>query len=149
MDCVHHPGQPMFHEGAKGWTCCFKKKSVWDFNEFLEMPGCSTGYHKFLPFKSEQVAVDEVKCRYDWYQMGMNVIISIYAKNVLKEETTVTLEPALVKAKIKFKDGKVFLKDFRLPQLIVPEKSKYEILSTKVEIKLLKAQPFQWPPGDF
>lgn len=37
--CVHHPGQPIFHEGAKGWSCC--KKRVLEFDEFLKLPGCS------------------------------------------------------------------------------------------------------------
>lgn len=36
--CVHHPGQPVFHEGSKGWSCC--KKRVLEFDEFLKIPGC-------------------------------------------------------------------------------------------------------------
>ena len=37
--CVHHPGHPVFHEGTKGWTCC--KKRVLEFNEFMQIEGCS------------------------------------------------------------------------------------------------------------
>lgn len=37
--CVHHPGQPVFHEGSKGWSCC--KKRVLEFDEFLKIQGCS------------------------------------------------------------------------------------------------------------
>lgn len=36
--CMHHPGQPIFHEGTKGWTCC--KKRVLEFDEFLNIEGC-------------------------------------------------------------------------------------------------------------
>lgn len=36
--CVHHPGQPVFHEGSKGWSCC--KKRVLEFDEFLKIQGC-------------------------------------------------------------------------------------------------------------
>ena len=36
--CVHHPGQPIFHEGSKGWTCC--KRRVLEFDEFLKIEGC-------------------------------------------------------------------------------------------------------------
>ena len=36
--CVHHPGQPVFHEGSKGWSCC--KKKVLEFDEFLRIQGC-------------------------------------------------------------------------------------------------------------
>jgi len=41
--CQHHPGGPIFHEGYKGWSCC-KKRST-DFTEFLNIPGCSKGFH--------------------------------------------------------------------------------------------------------
>jgi len=41
--CVHHPGEPYFHDAYKGWTCC-DKKSI-DFTEFLNFKGCKTGKH--------------------------------------------------------------------------------------------------------
>merc|ERR1711972_251430 len=39
--CKFHPGGPIFHEGLKGWSCC--KKRVIDFNDFLNIPGCTVG----------------------------------------------------------------------------------------------------------
>lgn len=36
--CVHHPGQPIFHEGSKGWSCC--KRRVLEFDEFMKIAGC-------------------------------------------------------------------------------------------------------------
>ncbi|KAL8671218.1 MAG: hypothetical protein Q9168_004272 [Polycauliona sp. 1 TL-2023] len=36
--CVHHPGQALFHEGTKGWTCC--KRRVLEFDEFMRIEGC-------------------------------------------------------------------------------------------------------------
>src|SRR5450432_2005381 len=41
--CVHHPGEPYFHDAYKEWTCC-KKRSV-DFTEFLNYKGCATSFH--------------------------------------------------------------------------------------------------------
>lgn len=41
--CIHHPGGPIFHDALKGWSCC--KKRVIDFNDFLNIPGCTTGRH--------------------------------------------------------------------------------------------------------
>ncbi|KAL9105270.1 MAG: hypothetical protein Q9227_009529 [Pyrenula ochraceoflavens] len=53
--CVYHPGPPEFHEGQKGpahtkvekrlagWKCC--KPRVLTFDEFLEIPPCTTGKH--------------------------------------------------------------------------------------------------------
>lgn len=37
-ECIHHPGQPIFHEGSKGWTCC--KRRVLEFDEFMRIGGC-------------------------------------------------------------------------------------------------------------
>ncbi|RMD39233.1 hypothetical protein DV735_g5899, partial [Chaetothyriales sp. CBS 134920] len=37
--CVYHPGQPLFHEGSKGWTCC--KRRVLEFEEFMKIQGLS------------------------------------------------------------------------------------------------------------
>jgi hypothetical protein len=37
--CEHHPGQPIFHEGSKGWSCC--KRKVLEFDEFMKIPGCT------------------------------------------------------------------------------------------------------------
>lgn len=61
-ECVFHNGSPVFHEGSKGWTCCSRK--VLEFDEFLKIKGCHTGFHRFtdggIPFL--------VDCRRDWYQ---------------------------------------------------------------------------------
>ncbi|GFR93741.1 cysteine and histidine-rich domain-containing protein 1 [Elysia marginata] len=41
--CTYHPGGPIFHDALKGWSCC--KKRVSDFTEFLNLKGCTTGWH--------------------------------------------------------------------------------------------------------
>ncbi|KAI3632274.1 hypothetical protein MIR68_009380 [Amoeboaphelidium protococcarum] len=42
--CSYHSGPPVFHEGLKGWQCCSKR--VIEFDEFLQIPGCTTGRHQ-------------------------------------------------------------------------------------------------------
>ncbi|XP_022082146.1 cysteine and histidine-rich domain-containing protein 1-like isoform X2 [Acanthaster planci] len=41
--CIHHPGEPVFHDAYKGWSCCNKRTT--DFTEFLNIPGCAKGLH--------------------------------------------------------------------------------------------------------
>ncbi|CAG8537936.1 2332_t:CDS:2 [Cetraspora pellucida] len=41
--CLYHPSAPIFHEGLKGWQCCSRR--VTSFDEFLEIPGCTKGWH--------------------------------------------------------------------------------------------------------
>lgn len=45
-ECHFHPGAPLFHEGLKSYTCCKDtNKPVLSFEEFLKIPGCTTGSH--------------------------------------------------------------------------------------------------------
>lgn len=41
--CVYHSGEPFFHDAYKGWSCC--KKKCTDFTEFLNIKGCTKGFH--------------------------------------------------------------------------------------------------------
>lgn len=41
--CQYHPGQPVFHDALKGWSCCNKKST--DFTQFLSIPGCTRSCH--------------------------------------------------------------------------------------------------------
>ncbi|XP_059170180.1 cysteine and histidine-rich domain-containing protein 1-like [Physella acuta] len=64
--CVHHPGGPIFHDGRQGWSCC--KKRVSDFTEFLNIKGCTTGYHSnvkpAVPEKAEKTPVQSKEPMY-------------------------------------------------------------------------------------
>ena len=61
--CVHHPGQALFHEGSKGWTCC--KRRVLEFDEFMKIEGCKTKKrHLFVGKKKDpgrEESVSEVR----------------------------------------------------------------------------------------
>jgi len=143
-ECIFHSGEPLFHEGSKGWTCCSRK--VLEFEEFLKIPGCKKGKHRFTDVKIEGDKQNEVvKCRHDWYQTQTSVIISIFAKKVDKEKTTVKFETERLLVDVVFQDGRIFQFHTDLSQPIIPEQSKYEILSTKVEINLKKANGISWP----
>ncbi len=44
--CTFHPGKAVFHDAKKYWSCCeTKNKVAYDFDEFLAIPGCETGFH--------------------------------------------------------------------------------------------------------
>ncbi|KAI9487729.1 MAG: chord-domain-containing protein [Benjaminiella poitrasii] len=137
--CRYHPGAPIFHEGSKGWSCCSRK--VLDFDEFLKIEGCKEGKHLFVGSgdnKSEEL----VECRTDWYQTQGNVIFSIFAKN--KENTKVEFSEQSIDVDIKMKGNKCFKKTFPLFTTIDPAASKFEALSTKVEINLKKTSGVSW-----
>jgi len=139
-ECVYHPGVPIFHEGSKGWSCC--KKKVLEFEEFMRIEGCKTGRHRFVapPKKQEE----QVQCRYEWYQMPSNVLVTVYAKEVAKEESKVEFSVRNVTIDIKFKDGRRFSKVLKLAEAIIPEQSTATFLSVKVEVNLRKANGANW-----
>lgn len=59
-DCVHHPGQPVFHDAYKGWSCCNKKCT--DFTEFLNIKGCTKAKHSNeKPPEPEKRPIDKTK----------------------------------------------------------------------------------------
>ncbi|KAG9477986.1 hypothetical protein GDO78_013138 [Eleutherodactylus coqui] len=53
--CLFHPGFPIFHDALKGWSCCRKRTT--DFSEFLDIKGCTKGFHSnekpAEPFKAD------------------------------------------------------------------------------------------------
>lgn len=142
--CVYHPGLAVFHEGSKYWTCCRPRCA--EFEQFLKIQGCKTGRHKFGPKIGEEGSSDplQVKCRYDYYQQGDTVIASIYSKNIDRAASSIEFQPQTLISKLKFKDGTHFYKDIALYGEIDPSKCKFEFLSTKAEITLIKATPIVW-----
>lgn len=56
---MHHPGNPVFHEGLKSWSCCNEtNKPVLDFDDFVKIPGCTTldGHTDVKPKTHQPVA---------------------------------------------------------------------------------------------
>ncbi|KAJ2893702.1 hypothetical protein IWW38_002793 [Coemansia aciculifera] len=140
--CRFHSGSALFHEGNKGWTCC--KPRATDFDEFMRIKGCTLGRHLFVGTKPEK-KLQADKCRRDFYQMGSNVIVSVYAKKIDREASSVTFAPDSLKLHLVHGDGKVYDDEIALNAPIVPADSSFEYLSTKVEIKLAKSSPAAWP----
>ncbi|PSK40323.1 Integrin beta-1-binding protein 2 [Elsinoe australis] len=142
--CVHHPGQALFHEGSKGWTCC--KRRVLEFDEFLKIEGCKTkSRHCFVGKKKEGVEeLDTV--RTDFYQTASTVIASLFLKKVDKENSTIKFKDAqTVELDLKTSDSKRYKKDISLFAGIDVEKSSYKVLGTKVEFNFVKADGTSWP----
>ncbi|RCV06677.1 hypothetical protein SETIT_1G182100v2 [Setaria italica] len=41
--CNYHPGPAVFHDRMRGWKCC--DIHVKEFDEFMEIPPCTKGWH--------------------------------------------------------------------------------------------------------
>ncbi|XP_064405327.1 cysteine and histidine-rich domain-containing protein 1-like [Halichondria panicea] len=136
--CQHHPGVAIFHDGYKFWSCCQRRTS--DFNEFQRQVGCATGDHLWIkPYAKAQA------CRYDWYQMGSFVVVSLFAKACLPEQCSFEANPTTLKLCLEYENGNHCYEDtIKLHGVIDPDKSSVELMGSKVDLKLRKADLFSW-----
>ncbi|KAM9995025.1 hypothetical protein ACTFIY_001194 [Dictyostelium cf. discoideum] len=138
--CNYHPGEPVFHEGSKGWSCCKPKAAI--FEEFLKIKGCKNGKHRFVPPPKDN---NVVECRHDWYQSFDSVLMTIYAKAVDKDNSKIQfLDNKTVSVDLKLAGDKVFKKVYNLAGAINPETSRFDVLKTKIEFKLMKDPQESW-----
>ena len=145
-ECVHHPGQALFHEGSKGWTCC--KKRVLEFDQFMKIPGCTTkDRHLFVGKKRDPAEEEQLKeVRNDFYQTATTVIASLYLKKIDKDRSQVKFADAsTVDLDLHTSDSKHYQTSVKLFGSIKPEDSKFKIMGTKLELTLAKADGAGWP----
>ncbi|CAK5007906.1 unnamed protein product [Meloidogyne enterolobii] len=117
QECLHHPGNAIFHEGMKFWSCCERKTT--DFGAFLDQLGCSRGKHCW----TKQIDQTE-NLREDWFQRNGQILISIYCKGAIIEGTKIDTDGLNLKAKIKFNFGdKETLREYELFGEIIPSES--------------------------
>eukprot|EP00041_Stephanoeca_diplocostata_P011033 m.179189 g.179189 ORF g.179189 m.179189 type:complete len:298 (-) comp18386_c0_seq2:664-1557(-) len=145
--CRYCPGEPVFHEGYKYWSCCDKRKTF-DFEEFLAFPGCEqTDSCKW--FKDETDVVEQKQCRFDWFQTPGDVVVSIFAKCIDPDQTTIQANANTLKVKFVYERTSTFELDLHLGGNVVVDKSSATLMSTKVDIKLKKADGGHWSGLEF
>ncbi|KAK3354816.1 HSP20-like chaperone [Neurospora tetraspora] len=150
--CVHHPGAPIFHEGSKGYSCC--KRRVLEFDQFMKIEGCKTkDRHLFVGSGKKEAAAasggEEIleTVRTDFYQTPSSVIASFFLKKINKDVAKVEFKPNAIVLDLPTTDSPVKRYKTEVPLFgsIVPEKSSYKILGTKLEVTLWKADGSSWP----
>lgn len=146
-ECVHHPGQALFHEGSKGWTCC--KKRVLEFDEFMRIPGCTSksrhlfvGHAKKDPEQEQELS----EVRSDFYQTSTTVIASLYLKKIDAKRSRVEFlaDGEGVEVDLRTADGKRYANSLHFYGKVRPEESGFKVLGTKLELTIVKAEPVGW-----
>ncbi|TFY70522.1 hypothetical protein EVG20_g2471 [Dentipellis fragilis] len=145
--CTYHPGQPIFHEGSKGYMCC--KRRVLEFDEFLKIEGCKQGRHVFcsvIAYLGSSLKADEelAICRIDHYQTPNAVHVTVFAKQVDKERSSVLFEENQIHIDILLPGPKRFRRSLQLFGPIDATTSTYKYYGTKVEINLKKLDARSW-----
>lgn len=106
----------------------------------------STDHFEFLTVATCRASMmSSNKIRHEYFQTDKSVNVDIFIKNLKKEQVSVDFEPESVTVNIQTLPGTETVLDFALFHDIVPSECKFEILSTKLEIMLVKkAQGLKW-----
>uniref|UniRef100_A0A3B4WYS1 SGT1 homolog, MIS12 kinetochore complex assembly cochaperone n=1 Tax=Seriola lalandi dorsalis TaxID=1841481 RepID=A0A3B4WYS1_SERLL len=86
----------------------------------------------------------ELDGEYDWYQTESQVIVTVMAKNVPKDGVSVKFMDKELEAMIQLASGENYNFHLHLLHPIIPQQSNFKILTTKVEIKMMKTDAIRW-----
>ncbi|KAL5222104.1 hypothetical protein ABZP36_026817 [Zizania latifolia] len=89
------------------------------------------------------------KYRHDYYNSATEVVLTIFAKGVSADNVVIDFGEQMLSVSIEVPGEEPYHFQPRLFSKIIPEKSKYQVLFTKVEIRLAKAEQITWTSLDY
>ncbi|KAB2603425.1 TMV resistance protein N-like [Pyrus ussuriensis x Pyrus communis] len=95
------------------------------------------------------VASVEPKYRHEFYQKPEEVVVTIFAKGIPAKDVNVEFGEQILSVSIDVAGEDAYYFEPRLFGKIIPEKCRIDVLSTKVEIRLAKAEPLHWTSLEF
>ncbi|CAL4951389.1 unnamed protein product [Urochloa decumbens] len=90
------------------------------------------------------------KYRHDFYNSAAEVVVTVFAKGVAAEHVAVDFGEQLLSVSVEVPGEAAYHLQPRLFGKIVPDKCRFAVLSTKIEVRLAKAEPgTAWPSLEF
>ncbi|KAK9060870.1 hypothetical protein SSX86_018050 [Deinandra increscens subsp. villosa] len=89
------------------------------------------------------------KYRHEFYQKPDEVVVTIFAKGIPSNNVSVNYGEQILSVTIDVPGEDPYIFQPRLFGKIVPTKCRYDVLSTKVEIRLAKAESIHWTSLEF
>ncbi|CAL9226596.1 unnamed protein product [Arabidopsis halleri] len=86
----------------------------------------------------------KAKYRHEYYQKPEEVVVTIFAKGIPKQNVNIDFGEQILSVVIDVPGEEAYYLQPRLFGKIIPDKCKYEVLSTKIEIRLAKADIITW-----
>jgi len=96
------------------------------------------------PAATSTTASDAPKIRHEWYQTPTHVFVTIFAKGVQKDNAQIEFTASTLSVNIKLSSSSEYQLHLDLCDKITPSESTTTFLSTKIEIKLKKANAARW-----
>ncbi|XP_027360017.1 protein SGT1 homolog A-like isoform X1 [Abrus precatorius] len=91
-----------------------------------------------------EVAPNRPKYRHEYYQKPDEVVVTIFAKGIRAKDVVVDFGEQILSVTIDVPGQDAYHYQPRLFGKIIPDKCKVEVLSTKIEIRLTKAEAINW-----
>ncbi|XVF09959.1 hypothetical protein REPUB_Repub07fG0142400 [Reevesia pubescens] len=104
---------------------------------------------KDLPDLVTVAAPPKPTYRHEFYQKPEEVVVTIFAKGIPRECVKVDYGEQILSVAIDTPGKDPYHFQPRLFGKIIPDKCRYDVLSTKIEIRLVKAEPIQWTSLEF
>ncbi|GAB4826308.1 Cochaperone protein [Ancistrocladus abbreviatus] len=102
-----------------------------------------------FPSSVANVASSKPKIRREFYQKPEEVVVTIFAKGIPADNVSVNFGEQILSVAIDVPGDEPYRFQLRLFGKIVPSKCRYEVLSTKIEIRLAKAELIHWTSLEF
>ncbi|AEE84778.1 phosphatase-like protein [Arabidopsis thaliana] len=96
------------------------------------------------PPVSELDVTPTAKYRHEYYQKPEEVVVTVFAKGIPKQNVNIDFGEQILSVVIEVPGEDAYYLQPRLFGKIIPDKCKYEVLSTKIEICLAKADIITW-----
>ncbi|XP_076446106.1 protein SGT1 homolog [Babylonia areolata] len=84
------------------------------------------------------------KPKYDWYQTSTHVVVTLLQKNTKKEDLVFDTTDTMLKVHTKQPNGEDVNLEIQLLHPVMPNQTTAKVMTSKVEIKLKKAEGIQW-----
>ncbi|XP_031261518.1 protein SGT1 homolog B-like [Pistacia vera] len=102
-----------------------------------------------FPNQGTVIPVAKPKFRHEHYQKPEEVVVTIFAKGIPAKSVSVDFGEQILSVSIDVPGEEAYHFQPRLFGKIIPTKCRYDVLSTKVEIRLAKAEPIHWTALEF
>ncbi|GLU21168.1 hypothetical protein SLE2022_373270 [Rubroshorea leprosula] len=94
-------------------------------------------------------APSKPKYRHEFYQKPEEVVVTIFAKKIPRDNVTVDFGEQILSVTIDVPGEDAYHFQPRLYGKIIPAKCRCDVLSTKIEIRLAKTEPIHWTSLEF
>ncbi|XP_008792360.1 protein SGT1 homolog isoform X4 [Phoenix dactylifera] len=112
-------------------------------------PSEDVGPNHDTSYQSTVVEPSKPKYRHDFYNTSTELVLTIFAKGILAKCVTVDFGEQILSVSIDIPGEEAYHFQPRLFGKIIPEKCKYQVLSSKIEIRLFKAEAIIWTSLEF